>query len=152
MTINKRSKNSRFRGSHTHGWGAKKKHRGAGNRGGKGNSSTGARSDAKKPSVWGIPGYFGKRGFKKKNIPITHVAITIKSLEENAKRWEHDKKIKTEAGALTVDLGALGYTKLLATGHATRKWKILVQHAVPNAVEKIKEAGGSVEGLATAKE
>ena len=39
-----RKKNTRQRGSHTHGWGAKKKHRGAGNRGGRGNAGSGPRA------------------------------------------------------------------------------------------------------------
>lgn len=149
MTINKRSKNSRQRGSHTHGWGAKKKHRGAGNRGGRGNSSTGARCDARKPSVWNQPDYFGKKGFKKKNVAIHHCTITLKTLEESAKRWETENKAKTSGGVTAVNLSEMGYTKLLGTGQATRKWKITINHAVPGAIEKIKEAGGSIEGLAT---
>jgi len=40
MTVNKRKKMSRLRGSHTHGWGAKKKHRGKGNKGGAGMAGT----------------------------------------------------------------------------------------------------------------
>ena len=57
MTVNKRKKNSRQRGSHTHGWGAMKKHRGAGNRGGRGAAGSGKRADSKKPSIWTGP-YF----------------------------------------------------------------------------------------------
>jgi len=65
MSINKRTKRSRQRGSHTHGWGAKKKHRGAGNRGGRGMAGTGKRADQKKPTIMNLYGneYFGKRGF-----------------------------------------------------------------------------------------
>ena len=48
MVTNKRSKDTRQRGSNTHGWGAMKKHRGAGHRGGRGNAGTGKRGDAKK--------------------------------------------------------------------------------------------------------
>ncbi|MBI4449132.1 uL15 family ribosomal protein [Candidatus Woesearchaeota archaeon] len=149
MTVNKRSKNSRQRGSHTHGWGAKKKHRGAGNRGGRGNSGTGARADTRKPSVWNNPEYFGKKGFKKKNITIEHRTITIKTLEESAKRWEIAGTAKTSGETTSINLSEAGYTKLLGTGQATRTWKITIPYAVPQAVQKIKEAGGSVEGLTT---
>ena len=45
MTHNKRKKNSRQRGEWTHGWGAKKKHRGAGHRGGRGNAGSGKRGE-----------------------------------------------------------------------------------------------------------
>ena len=150
MTVNKRTKSSRFRGSHTHGWGAKKKHRGAGNRGGKGGASTGARSDAKKPSVWAIEGFFGKHGFKKKNIKVHFTTITLRELEEMAPRWEQEKLVTVQGGVSSVKLEDLGFNKLLGTGRVTRKWKVIVPYAVPGAIAKVKEAGGSVEGL-TAK-
>ena len=47
MTVNRRRKRVRQRGSKTHGWGAKKKHRGKGNRGGKGMAGSGKRADSK---------------------------------------------------------------------------------------------------------
>jgi large subunit ribosomal protein L15 len=61
---NKRSKQSRNRGSHTHGGGSMKKRRGAGSRGGKGKAGSGKRGDAKKPMYWKDKNYFGKKGFK----------------------------------------------------------------------------------------
>lgn len=147
MTVNKRSKKSRMRASHTHGWGAKKKHRGAGNRGGKGGASTGARSDAKKPSVWKDVKFFGKHGFKKKNIPVIFNCITLRDLEERAAGFEADKKLSVSGGVYSIKLEDVGFNKLLGTGQVTRKWKITVPYAVPNAVAKVKEAGGSVEGI-----
>ena len=66
MTVNKRKKISRYRGSMTHGGGSKKKRRGSGNRGGKGLAGSGKRSDSKKPSLWKEK-YFGKFGFVSKN-------------------------------------------------------------------------------------
>ena len=53
MPANKRKKLSRMRGTHTHKGGDKKKRRGAGHRGGRGNSGSGKRGDAKKPRYWG---------------------------------------------------------------------------------------------------
>ena len=52
MVVNKRKKFSRQRGGHTHGWGSKKKHRGSGNRGGKGMGGTGKRADQVKTLIW----------------------------------------------------------------------------------------------------
>ena len=63
MVVNKRKKNSRQRGSTTHGFGSKKKHRGHGSRGGSGLAGTGKRADAKKPSFWHDTEYFGGHGF-----------------------------------------------------------------------------------------
>ncbi|MEK6874840.1 MAG: uL15m family ribosomal protein [Nanoarchaeota archaeon] len=146
MTINKRTKASRHRGSHTHGWGAKKKHRGSGNRGGRGKSSTGARSDAKRPSVWKNLNYFGKHGFKKKNNKQENLPITIKTIEQHATMWEQEKKITIQGDLSLLNLEKIGYTKLLSTGKATRKWKITIPHAVKSAITKIEHAGGSVEG------
>ena len=51
MTVNRRKKVVKQRGSHTHGWGSKKKHRGAGNRGGRGMAGSGKRADQRKPSI-----------------------------------------------------------------------------------------------------
>ena len=86
MLKQKRSKVSRMRGTNSHGWGHKKKHRGKGHRGGVGLSGTGARGDVKKSAVlsnakkivqiisaqkgvkmssikYSGKDYFGKRGF-----------------------------------------------------------------------------------------
>ena len=98
---NKRSKNSRQRGSKTHGWGAMKKHRGAGHRGGRGAAGSGKRGDAKKPSIWRL--YFAPLfdtlsfdNMATLNIDISNydsldflngytllTAVTIDSLEKN---------------------------------------------------------------------
>jgi large subunit ribosomal protein L15 len=51
MTTHRRKKNVKQRGSKTHGWGSMKKHRGAGNRGGRGKAGTGKRGDQKKPTI-----------------------------------------------------------------------------------------------------
>ena len=48
MKIKKRKKTTRFRGTHTHGRGGKKKARGSGHRGGVGKAGTGKRADQKK--------------------------------------------------------------------------------------------------------
>ena len=139
----KRKKNSRQRGSKTHSWGAMKKHRGAGNRGGRGNAGTGKRSDCKKPSVWAIPNFYGKNGF----TPITRkevCACNIESLERNHHKLLKEGIIKDEKGVYTVDLQQLGIDKLLSKGQPTKKWSITAKYASANAVEKIKEKGGNV--------
>ena len=80
MTTNRRKKDVKQRGSHTHGWGSKKKHRGAGNRGGKGMASTGKRSDAVKPSFW-KERYFGKHGFVHHNA-VEHCSINVQDIDQ----------------------------------------------------------------------
>lgn len=145
MTINRRKKNSRLRGSHTHGWGAKKKHRGAGHRGGRGNAGSGKRADSRKPSIWGDTEYFGKHGFKPKGATPTYEPIGLRTLEDCIDQMVADGVAKEEKGAYVVDLGLAGYTKLLSTGKATKKMIITVQMASPEAIEKVKAAGGDVK-------
>jgi len=91
MTVMKRTKQSRFRGSHTHGWGSKKKHRGAGNRGGAGHSATEKRADAHKPSIWGDPKFFGKHGFRPKQRELIN-AIKISDIDHSIDKWVTLKK------------------------------------------------------------
>jgi len=143
MTVNKRKKVTKLRGSKTHGWGAKKKHRGAGNRGGRGMAGSGKRADSKKPSLW-KERYFGKIGFKKKGVK-KHIKITsIVYLEENLNKLLSKKLVKKENDVYIVDIASLGFNKLLGDGKVTKKFKITAEYASDNAVEKIKKAGGEV--------
>lgn len=143
MVVNKRMKNSRQRGSWTHGWGAKKKHRGAGHRGGRGNAGSGKRADTKKPSIWKNKKYFGKHGFKKKNARIIK-AINIKHLEQGIENLAKKGLVKESNGTYEVDLAKLGFNKLLGYGEPTKKFNIITQFSTQSAVEKIKSAGGDV--------
>lgn len=141
MTFNKRKKNSRLRGSHTHGWGSKKKHRGSGNRGGSGNASTGKRSDAKKPSIW-KEDYFGKRGFRSRAKKID--AINILMIEQKLKSWLDNGKIEKKGDVYVIDLNKLGYGKLLGTGKVNNKYDIKVDFFSAKAKESIERANGKV--------
>lgn len=143
MTINKRKKVSRQRGSHTHGWGAKKKHRGAGNRGGRGNAGTGKRADHMKTLHW-KERYFGKFGFKYLGPKEKINAINIGDLQENLPSLISQKQIIEEKGIYNIDLNKIGYNKLLGSGVVSKKLKINVKYASDTAAEKIKNAGGEV--------
>lgn len=147
MTVNKRKKNDRQRGSMTHGWGAKKKHRGQGNRGGRGMAGTGKRADSKKPSIWKDKHYFGKHGFVSKTPKVKINAVNINFLEQHIGRFLSNNTIKKENDFYIVDLEKLGYNKLLGDGRISAKIKIKTPYASKTAVEKVKEAGGEVTGL-----
>ena len=118
MTVNRRKKDTRMRGSHTHGWGSKKKHRGSGNRGGKGMAGTGKRSYAVKPSIWKEE-YFGKHGFVSKNRAVRE-GVNIEYLDSNAKKLVDKKAAKIENGAVVINLAELGFDKLLGKGRVTK--------------------------------
>ena len=141
MTVNKRKKVSRYRGSMTHGGGSKKKRRGAGNRGGKGMAGSGKRADSKKPSLWKQK-YFGKYGFVSKNVRKIN-AINIGYLEENINKLPQDI-VSKENEFFSVDLEKLGFNKLLSGGKVTNKYKVKVPYASKKAIEKIKNNGGEV--------
>ena len=142
MTVNKRKKAARYRGSMTHGKGSKKKRRGSGNRGGKGMAGTGKRSDNKKPSIWKNTRYFGKYGFVSKNVRKIK-AVNISYLDENILKLPGDAVIK-ENEFFSVDIKKLGFNKLLSDGKAVNKYKIKVPYASKKAIEKIKNNGGEV--------
>ena len=150
MTINKRKKNTRQRGHKTHGWGAKKKHRGQGNRGGRGMAGTGKRADSKKPSIW-KEDYFGKHGFVSKTPKVKINAVNISYLEEHLNNYLSSDLIKQENGFYYVELEKLGFNKLLGDGKVSMKFKIKAPYASKTAVEKVKEAGGEVSGLVNIK-
>jgi large subunit ribosomal protein L15 len=143
MTATKRKKNTRQRAGTTHGWGSMKKHRGKGNKGGAGMAGTGKRGDAKKPMIWKEK-YFGKQGFKKKGIPNIIVAINLIDINKKIEKLLSEKKITKEANIYNIDLGSLGYNKLLGTGNIKNKMKIKVDSATEKAIKKVQDNGGEV--------
>lgn len=150
MVVRRRKKNSRAKAKTTHGYGSMKKNRGAGNRGGRGNAGSGKRADAKKPNSQKIKRYFGKYGFKSKNQKEI-VAITTYTIQQKLNTWLAAKKISKENDTFIIDLGALGYDKLLSKGAVKAKLKITAQAATQNAIQKIKEAGGEIIGVSFEK-
>ena len=146
MVVNKRKKNERQRGYKTHGYGSKKKHRGAGSRGGHGHAGTGKRADSKKPSFW-KERYFGKVGFKKPGIREKITPVNISYLEENKEMLIANKLATEENGVCSIDLAKIGYNKLLSGGSANSKFRIIAPYASKKAIEKIKNAGGLISGL-----
>ena len=146
MTVNKRKKNTRQRGSKTHGWGAKKKHRGKGHQGGAGMAGSGKRADSKKPSIWKRR-YFGKFGFVSKTPKIKINPVSILYIEQHIDKFVSNGLAKKEQGFYSLELEKTGFNKLLGNGRVSVKLKIIAPYASKTAVEKIKEAGGEVLGL-----
>ncbi len=147
MTVNKRKKNDRQRGHKTHGWGAKKKHRGKGHQGGAGMAGTGKRADSKKPSIWKDVNYFGKHGFVSKTPKVKINAVNVSYLEQHLNRLLSSNIIKKEGAVYSVELEKLGYNKLLGDGQISMKFKITAPYASKSAIAKVREAGGEVVGM-----
>lgn len=147
MVLNHRKKNSRHRGSWTHSWGEKKKHRGAGSRGGRGNAGSGKRGDAKKPSYWKIKNFVGKHGFtnptekKITTISISILNTKIESIVLAGNAIKDGSKYKINLSDIKVD-------KLLGTGNPLYSFEIIAKAATAGSIKKIEEKGGSVSIVA----
>ncbi len=162
----KKNQSKKMRGTSSHGWGHKKKHRGAGHRGGgKGLSGTGARGDAQKPGI--LSGgkeilqkiaaqrgvkmtsikrignkYFGKRGFTsihKKNSNV----LSLSFIENNYEKLVEDKKIVKDS----IDTVKLGYDKVLGRTKLSRKLNIICNEISDSAKAQVEAAGGTVKVL-----
>ncbi len=143
MTINRRRKVRKYRGSKTHGGGAMKKRRGSGHRGGVGRAGSGKRADTIKPTMIKEGVVFGKHGFKKKNA--RHIrAVNVGWLDAHLSALVNQGKILEKAGLYEIDLATLGFQKLLSGGHLTRKCRITTAYASAKAEEKVKKAGGTL--------
>jgi large subunit ribosomal protein L15 len=128
MKLKKRRKFSRARGTRTCGW-AMKKHKGSGNRGGKGMSGSGKRADQKKTYVIKkLYPYFGQQGFTSRS--------TKKRRNDVINVSELEKMKETEIN--------LEKYKILGAGEISRKVIVKAKGASKQAREKIEKAGGKV--------
>ena len=140
----KRKKVSRMHGhgAGTHGWGARKKHKKSGHRGGKGMAGTGKRADQKKTLVNKLYGhnYFGKQGItSRKTERDKRKRINLKDLEYNLEKYG-----KKEGGAWHINLSEY---KILDSGKdfvLKNKLVIKAKEASASAIEKVKKAGGEI--------
>jgi large subunit ribosomal protein L15 len=149
MVVNKRKKVVKYRGDTTHGGGHRKKRRGAGSRGGRGNAGSGKRAGHKKAGgkvITGRNAFRPRRDSSKENT-INVGFFTSSKLA----KWLTQGKAVKEGDVFLVDLSKLGYTKLLGTGTVFVKLKLNIARFTPRAEEKIKAAGGEV-GLSEKKE
>lgn len=127
MKYRKKRKSSKFRGSHTHGRGGKKKARGSGHRGGFGMAGSGKRGDQKKTQILklGMETYFGKRTTR-----MAHGKVKLRTL--NLERIG--------------DVKETDYTGYKVVGHLSRdiKLNITASAASPSAVKSVEKHGGKI--------
>jgi large subunit ribosomal protein L15 len=150
MVVRKHKKKvTKMRGSRTHGYGAGKKHRGAGHRGGRGNAGWGGKyKDTKQPSLIKQVHlhYMPKKYRKPMRPPIRteYEPINIEYLEYYYDKLKESGFIKEENDYSVINLKDLGFNKLLSRGEPKRKWKIITKFVSEKAKEKIENAGGEV--------
>lgn len=132
---------NRFRGSRTHGRG-KKAGRGAGKRGGRGNS--GLHKHKYISVVKYDPDHFGRHGFKRPVAKREPTTINFNMLEARLDDLIQEGHAKRTKDKVEVDLTSAGYDKLLGSGSPLRNLNIKVQKATTKAIAKVEEAGGKV--------
>lgn len=140
----RKRKSHKRRGHTTHGHGAMKKHRGAGNRGGRGNAGTGKGADAKKPGI-DVKKYFGKHGFKSKKKKKQ--VINIGDLDSKIDYFTRKRYATGDKGNYILNLKKAGFHKLLAKGSISNKYEISILVATKRAKEKLERAGGKLNLL-----
>src|SRR3989338_3795444 len=141
MRLKKRHKSSRFRGSHTHGRGFKKKARGSGHQGGVGMAGTGKRGDQKKTLVLNLYGndYFGRDKTLRRGNPVPKLkVINLQYLQDHLDSLIEQGVAKETSGVYSIDL--TGY-KILGEGELKVKVNILASAASESAAEKINKSG-----------
>jgi len=125
-----RKKTNKLRGSKTHGWGSKKKHRGAGSRGGVGRA--------------GITKHM-KLHFKKKGIQVGkrgHTSMRKKGLRARIKSINLRGLEKLAEGKKEIILREFGYDKVIGTGNISTPLRVIAKSFSARAIEKIEAAKG----------
>ena len=88
---------------------------------------------------------WGAHGFKRpQSVVSANNSINLKTIEENADSWIAEGIATKKGKVVSVDLGEMGYDKLLGTGSTNQSYKITISAASAKAVEKIEAAGGEI--------
>lgn len=114
------------RGSKSHGYGSKKKHRGSGSRGGRGRAGF----KHKKIMFRKQDLQLGKRGFKslsQRDLKVGTSPVNLRDLDFSMKE---------------IDVTELGYDKVLGTGEVKKPVTIKARAFSENAKKKIEQAKG----------
>jgi len=130
MKLKKTKKSKKQRGDTTHGWGARKKHKGSGHRGGFGMAGTGKRADHKKTLIHKLYGnkYFGKQGITSKRTAKKRVkAINLRNLIT---------KLGSKNEIILKDY------KILGDGEISKAVTVTAKAFTKSAKQKIEKAGG----------
>lgn len=70
--------------------------------------------------------------------------MNVGALEELATKLSIEKDLEEKEGRVFLDLGKLGYNKLLGMGKVTRPFSIKIASYSESAFKKVEEAGGKM--------
>ena len=146
MKLKKRKKSSRMhgRGTGSHGWGFRKKHKKSGHRGGKGMAGSGKRADQKKSLVIKLYGneYFGKQGITSRGTERDkRKRINLSDIESNL--GTYIKKGVAKKSGEKIEINLEDY-KILGDGEVKSKLVIKAKEASKSAIKKVEEKGGKL--------
>jgi large subunit ribosomal protein L15 len=139
MTVRKKKKVRKQRGSRTYGYGRiSGGHRKGGSRGGKGNAGIknhhriGRISDVIK----------SQKGFSVPNTPSTDSSINVGSIDAQLDLLLAKEIAKKEGSVFKIDVTELGYSKVMGKGIVSHPFHLYAEKITPRAQEKIQAAGG----------
>ena len=133
-------KTRKKRATRTVGWGRIGQHRKGGQ---KGETNSGRHKHLWSYVLRYDPEYFSKKGFyspTRKKIK----AVNVGELEDLATKLIAGKDLEEKEGLSFLDLGKLGYNKLLGMGTLTKPFSIKVASYSKSAAKKVEEAGGKL--------
>jgi large subunit ribosomal protein L15 len=90
-----------------------------------------------------MPDYFGKHGFTRPSAVRRETrAINVGELDERLEELLQLGVAKKENKKFVIDVGKLGFEKVLGGGQITHPLEVRAQKFVESAKRKIEEAGG----------
>ena len=144
MVTYKRKKVTKYRGGSTHGGGARKKRRGAGSRGGRGNAGSGKRAGHMKMKYVKAGHILGRHGFTSKSRTVVRAVNLSYFTSDRVAKLVKEGKAHKEGNVYAIDLAGLGFNKLLGTGTTPVTLKLTVESCSASAAEKVAAVGGKV--------
>lgn len=132
----------KHRGSRTHGWGQVGQHRGKGSKGGYG--KTGGHKHGWTRTVKYDQDRYGKKGFSRPRS-VSNTTVNVGDLDALAEKLRAAHQAVDTEERVVIDLGGLGYSKLLGAGTVTRKYVVTVEKCSRLAAQKIEAAQGTVQ-------
>ena len=144
VKTHKRKKSSRDKGSKTVRYGARKKHKKSGHRGGIGMAGSGKRADQKKTLILKLYGndYFGKQGITSKGTKRDRrKRVNIETIQKNIDNYIKKGLAKPVTGGFEINLEDY---KILGEGEINKKLIINAKEASESAIAKVKKAGGEI--------
>ncbi|MFX1536332.1 MAG: uL15 family ribosomal protein [Promethearchaeota archaeon] len=139
MTVRKRKKVRKQRGSRTYGYGRiSGGHRKGGSRGGKGNA--GIKNHHRIGRISDV--IESQKGFTVPRNPSTDTSINVGSIDAQFDLLIAKNIAKKEGSVIKIDVTGLGYTKVMGKGLVSHPFHLYAEKITPKAQEKIKAAGG----------